>query len=246
MEKNWKKFSFIWIRICMLFQLTWLKKYQLTTYLMKWNVLFMRVPKSHCTSVLTIIHLNRLFRPCRRKLAKSVISASFHFTRAMNWSPSWTNCEREKGLSLNKRRNEICSFFHLLCLINIKKQTSLGQFKYNLKQTPMPLLFCKPLNWKVRPSYAEETLANQHDPRVSSKIQSLLFLSRVANNFFLVVQTRTHKRKKKYIFYLFCALDHLQAQHNAQVSRVISFEVPNSESCIWFGSSNTIKTCDAT
>ena len=92
------------------------------------------------------------------------------------------------------------------CLINIKKQTSLGQFKYNLKQTPMPLLFCKPLNWKVRPSYAEETLANQHDPRVSSKIQSLLFLSRVANNFSLVVQTRTHKRKKKIHFLSFSCI----------------------------------------
>ena len=108
----------------------------------------------------------------------------------------------------------------------------------------MPLLFCKPLNWKVRPSYAEETLANQYDPCVSSKIQSLLFLSRVANHFSLVVQT--HKRKKKYIFYLSRALAHLQAQHNAQVSHVISFEVPNSGSCIWFGSSDTIKTCDAT
>ena len=170
-----------------------------------------------------------------------MISASFHFTRAVNCSPLWTNCEREKGLNLNKRRNEICSFFHLLCLINIKKQTSLGQFKYNLNQTPMPLLFCKPLNWKVRPSYAEETLANQHDPRVSSKIQS-----NSANNFSLVVQTRTHKRKKKYILYLSRALAHLQAQHNAQVSYVISFEVPNSGSCIWFGSSNTIKTRDAT
>ena len=132
-----------------------------------------------------------------------MISASFHFTRAVNCSPLWTNCEREKGLNLNKRRNEICSFFHLLCLINIMKQTSLGKFKYNLNQTPTPLLFCKPLNWKVRPSYAEETLANQHDPRVSSKIQSLLFLSRVANNFSLVVQTRTHKRKKKNTFSIF-------------------------------------------
>ena len=100
-----------------------------------------------------------------------------------------------RRLNLNKRRNKICTFFHLLCLMNIKKQTSLGKFKYNLNQTPMPLLFCKPLNWKARLSHAEETLANQHDPRRSSKVHPLLFLSRVSNNFPLVVRIRTQKQR---------------------------------------------------
>ena len=141
-----------------------------------------------------------------------------------------TNCEREKRLNLNKRRNKICSFFHLLCLMNIKMQTSLGKFKCNLNQTPCRSCFVRPLNSKAQLSHAEETLANQHDPRMSSKIKPLLFLSRVGNNFSLVVQTRTHKVKKKYIFYLSRALAHLQAPHTAQVGHVISFEVPNSGS----------------
>ena len=82
----------------------------------------------------------------QKEIGEERDQCKFSLYLSFDRSPSWTNCEREKGLSLNKRRNEICSFFHLLCLINIKKQTSLGQFKYNLNQTPMPLLFCKPLN----------------------------------------------------------------------------------------------------
>ena len=192
----------------------------------------MCLSNSDGTHVYTIINLNRSYRPCRRKLANEHDQCKFSLYPSFELVPfvvrTKTNCEREKiimirRLNLNKRRNKICTFFHLLCLMNIKKQTSLGKFKYNLNQTPMPLLFCKPLNWKARLSYAEETLANQHDPRMSSKIQSLLFFSRVANRFSLVVQTRMHKRKKKYIFYLSRALAHLQAPHTAQVSHVISF-----------------------
>ena len=194
----------------------------------------MCVSKSHGTSVYTIINLNPSFRPCRGKLSNEHDQRKFSLYPSFELIPfvvrTKTNCEREKRLNLNKRRNKICSFFHLLCLMNIKMQTSLGKFKCNLNQTPMPLLFCKPLNWKARLSHAEETLANQLDPRMSSKIKPLLFLSRVGNNFSLVVQTRTHKRKKKYIFYLSRALAHLQAPHTAQVSHVISFEVPNSGS----------------
>ena len=81
-----------------------------------------------------------------------------------------------RRLNLSKRRNKICTFFHLLCLMNIKKQTSLGKFKYNLNQTPMPLLFCKPLNWKARLGHAEETLANQHDPRNEFKSSLIVIL----------------------------------------------------------------------
>ena len=117
-----------------------------------------------------------------------------------------TNCEREKRLNLNKRRNKICSFFHLLCLMNIKMQTSLGKFKCNLNQTPCRSCFVRPLNSKAQLSHAEETLANQHDPRMSSKIKPLLFLSRVGNNFSSVVQTRTHKRKKEIHFLSFSCI----------------------------------------
>ena len=165
----------------MLFQLPCLKKYQLTTYL-----------------------LNRSFRPCRGKLSNEHDQRKYPSFELIPFVVrAKTNCEREKRLNLNKRRNKICSFFHLLCLMNIKMQTSLGKFKCNLNQTPMPLLFCKPLNSKARLSHAEETLANQHDPRMSSKIKPLLFLSRVGNNFSLVVQTRTHKRKKGNTFSIF-------------------------------------------
>ena len=59
----------------------------------------------------------------------------------------------------------------------------------------MPLLFFKPLNWKARLSHAEETLANLHDPRRSSKVHPLLFLSRVSNNFPLLVRIRTQKQR---------------------------------------------------
>ena len=106
----------------------------------------------------------------------------------------------------------------------------MGKFKCNLNQTPMLLLFCKPLNSKARLSHPEETMANQHDPRMSSKIKPLLFLSRVGNNFSLVFKHERTKERKKYIFYLSRALAHLQAPHTAQVGHVISFEVPNSGS----------------
>ena len=151
--------------------------------------------------------LNRSFRPCRGKLSNEHDQRKFSLYPSFELIPfvvrTKTNCEREKTLNLNKRRNKICSFFHLLWLMNIKKQTSLGKFKCNLNQTPMPLLFCKPLNWKARLSHTEETLANQHDPRMSSKIKPLLFLSRVGNNFSLMVQTQTHNRKKEIHFISF-------------------------------------------
>ena len=170
----------------------------------------MCVSKSHGTSVQTIINLNPSCRPCRGKLSNKHDQCKFSLYPSFELIPfvvrTKTNCVREIRFNLNKRRNKICSFFHLLCLMNIKKQTSLGKFKSNLNQTPMLLLFCKPLNSKARLSHPEETMANQHDPRMSSKIKPLLFLSRVGNNFSLVVQTRTHKRKKKIHFLSFSCI----------------------------------------
>ena len=145
----------------------------------------MCLSNSDGTHVYTIINLNRSYRPCRRKLANEHDQCKFSLYPSFELVPfvvrTKTNCEREKiimirRLNLNKRRNKICTFFHLLCLMNIKKQTSLGKFKYNLNQTPMPLLFCKPLNWKARLGHAEETLANQHDPRNEFKSSLIVIL----------------------------------------------------------------------
>ena len=149
---------------------TFSQKYQWTTQDLK--VCYMCLSNSDGTPVYTIINLNRSYRPCRRKLAnehdqsKFSLYPSFELVPFVVWTK--TNCERDKiimirRLNLNKSRNKICTFIHLLCLMNIKKQPSLGKFKSNLNQTPMPPLFCKPLNWKAQLSHAEETLANQHD-----------------------------------------------------------------------------------
>ena len=76
---------------------------------LKLNVLFMCMPKSHCTSVQKIINLNRSFRPCRRKLANERDQCKFSLYPSFELVPfvvrTKTNCEREKRLNLNKRRN---------------------------------------------------------------------------------------------------------------------------------------------
>ena len=118
----------------------------------------MCLSNSDGTPVYTIINLNRSYRPCRRKLANEHNQCKFSLYPSFELVPfvvrTKTNCEREKiimirRLNLNKRRNKICTFIHLLCLMNIKKQTSLGKYKSNLNQTPMPLLFCDHPAWSA-------------------------------------------------------------------------------------------------
>ena len=171
MKKNWKKFFFQLHQNLHVLPTALSEKIPINDLLNKIKrLLYVRVKVSWHFR-LENYFLNRSFRPCRGKLSNEHDQRKFSLYPSFELIPfvvrTKTNCEREKRLNLNKRRNKICSFFHLLCLMNIKMQTSLGKFKCNLNQTPMPLLFCKPLNWKARLSHAEETLANQHDPRMS-------------------------------------------------------------------------------